>query len=57
MRAGWLTALVLPEDWTTANTFQIQVLLALPLPLYGAVDYYKRKDEVRDRYVVLTYCV
>ena len=33
------------------------MLLALPLPLYGAVDYYKRKDEVRDRYVDILLCL
>ena len=45
-----LSALILPDNWTTANTFQIQILLALPLPIYGAAEHFKRRNEEQERH-------
>ena len=44
-----LSALVLPDTWTTANTFQIQILMALPMPIYGAAEHFKRRNEELER--------
>lgn len=44
-----LSALILPDNWTTANTFQIQILLALPLPIFGAAEHFKRRNEEQER--------